>query len=71
MKQMLSADDMELLSWIIERDADANYLSMSQFVQPGLVDNFTEAGRLEAQLGYPAYEIEHVDADALQSKAFV
>jgi len=70
MKQMLTADQLELLAWIVERDADTHYLSSAKFLSPALIHNFTEAGFLEHHLGTAAYEAEHPDATALGLKSW-
>ena len=71
MEQMLSADHLEILTWIVERDMGDYACPDAQFVSPALVHNLTEAARLEGELGSEAYHALHPDAEDLALKSWV
>ena len=71
MEQMLSADHLEILSWVIERDMGDYACPDAKFVSPALVHNFTEAARLEDELGSEAYHALHPEAEDLALKSWV
>ena len=71
MEQMLSADHLEILTWIVERDMGDYACPDAKFVSPALVHNLTEAARLEGELGSEAYQALHPDAEDLALKSWV
>jgi uncharacterized membrane protein len=71
MEQMLSADHLEILSWVIDRDMGDYACTDAKFVSPALVHNFTEAARLEDELGSEAYHALHPEAEDLALKSWV
>ena len=68
MKDMLSADHVDLLAWVVERDIGegADYRSIS----PALVYNVTQAHVLADELGAD-YEAMHPDLDIKASKSWM